>query len=179
MRKLLAIILLILMGIGFYMFIDKNITPSNQLNNKNIDILEYDLENNYPSTPREVIILYNKLQKKLYQNKKDDEKIQQLIKQQRKLFHKELLDKNPYDIQIDRLKIELEKTQDNKIIESKIQDLTPDNYFGERKELCKIKTIYYLINGNIYIEFLLQKDEQNSWKILGWQNTDEFTIMED
>ncbi|TCT13772.1 hypothetical protein EDC18_1086 [Natranaerovirga pectinivora] len=183
MRKLIAFLMMIGV-IAFFYFYTDGLSERNVARTEVDRILEHDIDNNYPATPRDVMALYNQMVRYLYSGRIKTEEIEVVLMEQRKLMDDQLLDTNPFDIQLLRLKNEIEynKQTNKKIIEAQIKDVTPNNYFGTDNNMCRVKVIYYLAeqgrpNINVYQEYILIKDEEGLWKILGWQEVEPFTII--
>lgn len=184
MRKIIALIILIGLIGALYYNQDKLMSKKPNTSYDIDKILDVDIESQYPTTPREVVIFYNNTIECLYKVGLNDNKSQLLLELQRNLFAKELLDNNPFDIHFLRVKSDIEEYKKNNkiIIDSKTQELVPDDYYKVNgQEICKVKSIYYLNtnNNNIYQEFILKKDVDNKWKIFGWRKTKQFTIIGD
>lgn len=140
-------------------------------------VLKKDFDENYPSTPREVLKNYSRIISCVYNYDDLSEKeLTALTEQMRKLFDEELLASNPLDTQLEDLKSDIDEYQkanrtisnyvidkDSTIVEKKVKD----------RDCVNVNVSYLLHEGSgytkTYEQFLLRKDEKNHWKILGWK----------
>ena len=81
-------------------------------------LIAKDIENGYPETPAEVMKLWGRINKCLYNNSMDEEKVEALVKQLRVMYSTELLKQNEEGAHIKALKSELEEfwKKKNKIV---------------------------------------------------------------
>lgn len=146
-------------------------------------LIEKDLEMVYPATPTEVLRLHLRITKCLYNDKLSKEKTDDLVNQARMLYDEELLEKNPVEDQIKIIGKEIEKFHEidkelkTYIIESKEDikywteedieyvSIVASTSFTESKEIVKV-----------FEEFILRRDEDGKWKILGWYLSDKDSI---
>lgn len=144
-------------------------------------LLNRNLEGNYPATPREVVKLYGELTKYLY-NRNEGEKLTEkqfnaLFDQVRLLYADSLLEKNPREEQLSRLKadVSLYEKQSRTIMSYSVQQSSQIT-FGKLhgRETAKV-IIEFMTKATgeqpkkTYEEFLLQADDEEQWKIVGWQ----------
>lgn len=147
-------------------------TETQKLIDKNLDMT-------YPATEREVMKLYCKIVKEMYSGECSDEDVQDLYDQLRKLFDDELLANNPYNAQYDDLLGELESftANEKRVINYAIED-EDDIKYGtyEGKEQALINITFSVKKGakwqRVNEEFVLRKDDEGRWKILGWYKTE-------
>lgn len=139
-------------------------------------LLDKNLDESYPATEREVVKIYCRIQQEIYSQECTDEEIQGLFKQLRKLYDEELLAQNPYNKQYDQLLKELKKYKDEKIKITTYQllqdseDVEKGMYEGREQALVDVvfKTKEEDARQSFVQEFVLRKDDDNRWKILGW-----------
>lgn len=144
-------------------------------------LISRNLEGNYPATPREVVKVYGEYTKYLYNGsdgkKLTEEQFEALFDQVRLLYADELLKENPREEQLARLKMDVEDYEDqSKIIMSYTVQQTSQIEFGkvDGKEAAKVGLVFMTKAGGkqpakTYEEFILQPDEEEHWKIIGWQ----------
>lgn len=139
-------------------------------------LLSKDLTTGYPSTPREVVKLYSRIIKCLYNEKLSDEQVNQLADQMRILFDDELLENNPIDKYLVDLKSEIKEYQssDRTLMSYVIEKNSSVDYYSKNnKEYGSIKASFTLKEKSDYIktyeQFTFRKDDSENWKILGWQ----------
>jgi len=146
-------------------------------------IIQIDLENNYPATPSEVMELYGKIKKLMYSATFDDsdiEKLQNLIKMQIKLYDDELINYNGGEklITLNATKnIKTFRDQKYKIIDFKKQ-VSSSVQFDENENILKfVNVIEYINKGdNFYMTYCLRKDKNGRWKILSYKEVEPFKI---
>lgn len=138
-------------------------------------IMGKDLETAYPATPKEVVKLYNRIVKCLYNTSLSDKKVAELTEKVRELFDQELLDENPLNQHIERLEEDIKTYKNEK--RSIISYIAGDNDSVEYSTVDKVKyaTIlsdYTVKSGAVYEKsvekFLLREDTEGRWKIVGW-----------
>ncbi|WP_310601976.1 DUF6715 family protein [Anaerosporobacter sp.] len=179
-NKVLIIIIGTIVLVGLYLFF------SNQNNKKREQaviaeqvqkILDSDIEMDYPSSPREVIIQFNKILACYYKEKLDDDTLKKLMAQERVLFDQQLLDQNSIENQLKDLKAEILDFQKAKrsIVTSTVAKSSSVEYeTKDGKEYASIIASYTLKDSEVvktYEKYILRKDDQGKWRILGWEVT--------
>jgi hypothetical protein len=135
---------------------------------------EVDLVNNYPFTPKNVLDLYIKLSKSLYDTNITDEQIDRLSDLMLLLFDDELLELNPPAIYKYNLRKEIITfREDNLSIKDyELSDNEVEFWTKEDKEYASHKVTYTVKEGNksstIINTFILRRNVEGKWKILGW-----------
>lgn len=143
-------------------------------------ILAKDLELKYPETPSEVVKLYWRINKCMYNQTKgmSDEDFEALLKQLRMLYDEEFLsvEENSWDNML--MKFEADKTvfvEKKRMISSYViqedKDVTYNTIDGQ-----ECATLYADVievegeeNARSRGEFICRKDASGKWKILGWK----------
>ncbi len=143
-------------------------------------LLTWDLDNNYPVNPSEVVKLYGRYSMYLYNEKLSDEPLSDeefsaMVDQMRKLFATEFADNNPRENQIENLNKE---TDENKKTSLRISKFTPkpesqtQYVTTDSGEEASVDASLFFTNKNGHDtadqQFLLRKEEEQ-WKILGFQ----------
>lgn len=154
---------------------------------KEVDkLIAKDLENSYPGTPREVLKFYSRITKCFYGENINDEQLQKLSSQIRKLFDSEFLEANPENEYIEDLKAEIkEYNEQKKVMVSYIvqKNSSVKKSTVEGREYAQIIASYMLREKSgftkTYEEFMLRQDENGHWKILGWRLVDAEEVDED
>ncbi len=142
-------------------------------------LLEKDLDKSYPLTSREVIKFYSRILKCYYNEELTEEQLGGLLDQMRGLFDEEFLAQNPRDTHLSELEEEIRDFAARKCTITSYQVQESGNivtWTDEEKEYARVIASYtqqedrqYL---KVYEEFILRKDENGKWKILGWYLTD-------
>lgn len=139
------------------------------------DIMALQTEEDYPKTPEEVIQLYNYGYKLIYGNMiNNEELINNVVHQQRKLFTEELLQSaGSLEEQLERLKGFLDSLDEKGFYIIAIEQ-KPAIYDRSGGNTCYIRVS---MTGNdfseIYMNYYLLKDENGLWKIQAWKEADE------
>lgn len=142
------------------------------------ELMDKDLKTEYPASVREVVKLYLRIITCYYnEDLTEDEKIV-LADQQRALLDKELLDKNKYSDFMKRLDDEITsyKGSNKTIINYQINsNESVQKWWNNDRECASIIALVNL-NGKslnqVYEKFILRRDDQGRWKILGWEVAD-------
>lgn len=141
-------------------------------------LMELNLDENYPGNAREVLKVYNRILKCCYNEELTDEQIKKLAEQNQKLFDEQLLEKNPYDQYVEKLKKDIKDYKDKKttIANIAIQDLAE----AEREErggykFCNL-LVSYIVKDTKGLKttnekYYLREDDKGRWKILFWELT--------
>jgi hypothetical protein len=137
-------------------------------------IMNVDLEKNYPATPREVVKLFGRIIKFLYNSPKEEE-IKPLALKIRKLYDPEFLADNPEDDYLNDLYSDIAswKEQNRKITNYLLvnEDLEQDSEINGVR--YSVKYISYTIKEKGKFtetwKVLLRQDESDRWKIVGWE----------
>lgn len=173
--------LVVAIAIGFWTILEhgrNKVEEENIIRSKNEEVntlVNKDLKINYPSTPREVLKMYSRLQTCAYNQGLSDKDLTAIIEQMRLLFDDELIATNSLEKQLEDVKKEIK--------EFKKKKQTISNYVIDKDSSVKEKKIKekeyatlvvsYLIKedrgyNKTYEQFILRKDAENKWKILGW-----------
>ena len=141
-------------------------------------LMELNLDDNYPGNAREVLKVYNRILKCCYNEDLTDEPIKKLAEQNQKLFDEQLLEKNPLDQYVEKLKKDIKDYKDKKttIANIAIQDLAE----AEREErggykFCNL-LVSYIVKDTKGLKttnekYYLREDDKGRWKILFWELT--------
>ena len=132
------------------------------------EILLRNLDKNYPPSPKEVVKYYSDLTRVLYNENCSDEEIEELAERALEIYDDDLAHNQEWNRYITDLK-------------SNISASTDVNYFTkDQYECASLYCTYNIRNGAVpgTVEelFILRKDTEGHWKILGWDltgNTDE------
>ena len=141
-------------------------------------LMELNLDDNYPGNAREVLKIYNRILKCCYNEELTDEQIKKLAEHNQKLFDEQLLEKNPLDQYVEKLKKDIEdyKSKKTTIANIAIQDLAE----AEREErggykFCNL-LVSYIVKDTKGLKttnekYYLREDDKGRWKILFWELT--------
>jgi len=186
--KIIFVMTIILLTLVLsYLYIQTRTTPLINRKDGNKSELEIlltkDIESGYPNSPRKLVELYSRYAKGMFNEKPNDKEIETLADKIRLLFDDELLLHNPLDTYLIELKTEItsyrkaNRTMMNYVIQSSdgIQYWTKD-----KVEYAYVIASYTLKENSdytkIYEKFLIRKDSDGNWKILGWEIAEEVDL---
>lgn len=181
-KTLIIISVLIAMGLLYYYYLSSNDKTVEKKSDAEVDevskLINKDLDNSYPATPREVVEFYSRILSCYYGGKCDENEIERLAAQSRKLFDDELNSKNPYEEYVKNLKADIKQYKEEKkkistyIIEKSgdIEYKTFQSHF-----YAKVDCAYYIkgdgVTSRTLETYTLRKDSAGKWRILYWSLT--------
>lgn len=139
------------------------------------EVIAFNGDDDYPKTPDEVMTLYNKAYRLLYGDMIADETvIDELLHQQRKLYSDDFLSLNNYEEQLSNLKDSIKLLKDEKLSIINIEQ-KPSLYNAKNdNKSCTIRVTQKTNTfSDIYWNYYLEKDDNELWKIVGWNLTNE------
>ncbi len=185
MRWLITLTLLAVVVVIWY-YIDSNKASENGDSKSSLVVSEVDklvnkdLEKSYPYTAREVVQTFIRIQKCYYNEKMSDDEFVKLAFMATELFDEELKNANPFDEYYEELKTEVAQYKDEKkIINRTILDKTNEVVYStvDEQKYASMNCIYYLKSksgtSKVVETYILRKDEDDRWKILGWKEYEE------
>lgn len=151
-------------------------------------IITRNLDENYPSTPREVVKFYNKIILNYYKEDYTEDQFDGMMTQARKLLDDKLLENNPSDSYKEAVKKEIAnyKSRDREIRQSAVCDsgdvlYTKDKENGD--DLAYVTATYFVKEKKeftrTYQMYVLRKNDEGQWKILTYYQIDKDPNMED
>lgn len=171
-----ALVCVILVCGGFYFVKNRaNSSPEEGDLTQIQKLITRNLEQQYPATPREVIVLYNKIIMMYYEGEYSEEEFQALAAQTLMLFDKELADINPLQSYMASLRAEINdyKIRNRSIKKANVCDsrdvlfLTDPN---NQDEIAYVTASYFVKEDTSYEKihqrYVLRKDSEGCWKIL-------------
>lgn len=171
-----------LIALGSYFYVTNKADNSQEVtttSEKDI-LLNYDMAGNYPKTVREAVKMHCRYLKYIYNEglAKDftEDDLFVMNQKMRQLYDDELLEINQADQQLKALNKEMEvyKAKKQKIVSYTLAEASQIEYNTDNgKEYAKMRvTIAMRIDGSSFSadeEYILRKDAEGKWKILGWQ----------
>lgn len=141
------------------------------------EVLSRDMKYDYPATPKELVKYYNAILKCFYNEECTDGDIEELGVRARDLYDAELLEANemgPYMIRL-REDIADYKENERKIANFAVSASTNVDFFEEDGfSFARLMCTYNITESKeshfTKLVYLLRKDENNHWKIYGWQD---------
>ena len=175
-------IFLLVLVVGYYAYLSgTHRTEQQEAVMSEIDTaLSRNLENNYPSTPKEVVKYYNDLMKCFYNEDCTEEELQELGKKSLQLFDEELRENNEEESYLIRLQGEVQNYKNNKrkitsvslASSTNVDYYTADGYSFARKSCGYTMTENGKKSSTVMV-YLLRRDDNRRWKIYGWKTADQ------
>lgn len=174
LRVVIVIVICVCLCVGYYYYLT-NRSIKSSAPTETEELINKDLDKTYPTTPREVIKLYNRILVCLYNEEVSGDDVEALGEQARRLFDEELLARNPEDIYLLSLETDLEEyaEEKKKIISVTVSTSKEVDYKEVNGEECAYVEASYYIKGEKDSEragqiYILRRDENGRWKILGF-----------
>lgn len=173
-KNIIAVLVIMAIVVGFYEYTAKK-SDATQVSGKEYDVLvNKDLEYAYPETPGEVVKLYARMVKCMYSGDLSDKELKKLMEKQRLLLADSLLENNPLDEQLERLKEDVKDYEDDdkSIITYKVASSDDVTYSKESGKQYAVLQATFTVKAEkkyekTFEEFTLCKDKIG-WKITGW-----------
>lgn len=181
-RMTIGIILMLLFGLAYYGYLtyrDASSPSEPETVVTEVDKLIFrDLETDYPNTPRKVVDFYSQITECFYSEDLTEEKLIKLCEQSEKLFDIELLNANPDETFLDNTKAAIEEyAKTGRVVTNYVLESSDDvEYTTQNGQTYATISVKYFLRekdgyGKTYEDFLLRKDGDGRWKIVGWQIT--------
>lgn len=173
------LVVLSLALIGGYWYLDQKEKKPKAENVTEVELLlTKDMDNFYPSTPRSVVLFFGRIMQCIYTQDITEENLRSLVELQQKLFDEELLEINPIDTFYQSAYIEWQTFKENKMAFVGYQADRASNVKTWKKDGMEYASLVMYFSMKTeegmhgdYNEFVLRKNDQNQWKILGWRET--------
>lgn len=173
---------MVVVALGYYMYLSYRDTPTPAEQETVVTevgkLTARNLDTDYPNTPRKVVDFYSQITKCFYSEDLTEEELIKLCEQSEKLFDAELLNVNPDETFLDNTKAAIaEYAQLERIVTDYVLESSDsiEYYTQEGQDYATISVKYFLRDkdgyGKTYEDFLLRKDGDGRWKIVGWQIT--------
>lgn len=178
----LVMFLIAIAALGVFTYLsDKS---SNNRNNTDVSekdiLLGYDMDGQYPKTARDAVVLHCRYMKYIYgeEFEKDytEDDLFAMNEKMRLLYDEELLGINSPEIQLQMMKdeIALYKANKQRYVSYTPSEVSQIEYNTDNGiEYAKMRvSVAMTIDGASFSadeEYILRKDAEGKWKILGWQ----------
>lgn len=178
-RFIILIVLAVLVIGAIYVRLTNRTPNSAQKADENMDEVQilklYDLEKQYPKTARDVAKLHCRFLKSIYNEELEKEEMQELNAQVRRLFSKELLEKNPDEEQFETLMSDVNKFHADGRVYISYEVDSENNVLYTSKD-GRDYAMFYVTSKvrennktrTMQLQYLLIKEDED-WKIQGWQ----------
>ena len=166
---------------GYLLWMNKNSNVSSEdiELTKVQQLITKDLSKNYPGTPREVVKLYNEIITCFYSEEYTEDELEALVDMTLLLMDEELAANNPKDDYLKKVKAEILAFEvAERTIVSYTLESSNEVEFGtiDGEESAVVQTSYFIKEKNSYSktyqDYLLRKNEDGEWKILGFEKVE-------
>lgn len=130
----------------------------------------------YPSTPVQVLKYYNEITACFYNEKYTDNELEQLAMEARSLYDLDLIMNQTQEEYLSDLKDDIAtfETGNITILRSSVTPATDVDYFNyDGRECARLYSVYTLRSGTVNQlsreVFIMRKDDEGHWKILGFE----------
>lgn len=143
-------------------------------------VLQRDLERSYPSTPKEVVKYYAEITKCFYNEEYTEDELEQLAVKIQGLYDTELIENKSQEDYMKDLRAEIADMKNNDwtisgyVLSSSVDvEEFVENGYSCARLYCTF-SIKRGTNGTVRSmeQFVLRRDEDKHWKILGWELAD-------
>ena len=176
-KALIIAVVLACMLVGYYFYLsNKTSDVKEEKAITEVDtVLLRNLNKDYPPSPKEVVKYYASITKCFYDSGYTDEQLSQLAIKSRQLFDDELKSEQTDDEYLRSLKFDIDGYKEKNIVISSFTTSTSvdvDYWNADGKDYAKLYCMYNIrqgavMNGSNH-EFVLRKDDEGHWKILGF-----------
>lgn len=178
------VILIFVVGmLGYYYYLSNRASRVTEENVKLTvaqELINRNLSYTYPPSPREVIKFYSDITKCFYNETYSGAELEQLAEQTYRLYDEKLKDENDWNAYLVNLTVQINAYKEkNMRISSYFLSSSDDVvYYNRGEEKYAKMTCSYIVQSGSHKRtvdeiFVLHKDEEGHWRILGWQLADE------
>lgn len=173
-----VVLLLVILGLWYYTYLNNKTANQQEVTqlSETEKLLQYDMDADYPKTVRETVKLHLRYLKCAYNGEFTEDELFTVNQKIRCLLDEDLLDYNPEEKQLQGLKDDVADYTENKkrFVSYTLAEGSQVTYNTENGEdYAKMKVTINLKAGSTQAsgeeEYLLHKDADERWKIVGWQ----------
>ncbi len=175
-------IILAALVVGYYYYLSSKVEQSDEEAVESTAVqavLMRDLNKNYPPTPKEVVKYFNEISKCFYNEKYTESELYDLAMKIQEIYDDELVANKSEEQYLKDLQSDIDdmKNQDRSLSSYELSASTDVEEFVENGYSCaRLYCTYNIRQGTKMITsrvvFILRKDENGHWKILGWDLDD-------
>ena len=181
-RGTIVLIVLILMALSYYTYLsNRNEKPVDEKPEitRVQDVLMRDLTIQYPPSPKEVVKYYCEITQCFYNEEYSEEELNDLALKIRELYDDELIADKSLEQYFTDLKQDIDDYKEKGIVISSFATSASTDVEYSRVEEKEYASLYctFTLRQNTELsatvhKFLLRKDEEGHWRILGWTLAD-------
>ncbi len=183
--KILVIgIILLCLVLGYYYYLSNKKEPVSEETPEKItevqEVLLHNLDRSYPPTPKEVVKMFGRITQCFYNEEYSEEEFMALAKQIEKLYDEELIANKTENQYIEDLRWDINMMKEQELV---ISSYTPSSstdveFFSKNGYDCARLYCSFTMRKGTQLGasnqvFVLRKDAEGHWKILGWQVVEE------
>ncbi len=179
LKSILIVIFCACLCVGYFFYLTQKTGNKEGTLTETELIISKDLESSYPKTAREVVKFYNRILNCYYQQEYTDEQLGQLAEQARTLMDEELKQKNPGESYLQAVEEDISVfAKEGKTISNVALEESNEIEYRKVKgrECAYVDVVYYLKiknKGKTKSErssqtYILRRDDDNKWRILGF-----------
>ena len=166
--------------VALYMYIDRSGKEAKEpVNTVTEQVLEKNLETNYPPTPYSVAEFYCGIVECIYSADTTEEQLAALVRKELELFDEEFAEINPYDSLLAATKDELQTAKEKGLVFTGYILDKASNVSKWKKDGKDYASIQFQLmsksdegSGGSYRNLILRKDAEGKYKILGWETAE-------
>lgn len=180
-KGILILFCLITMLAGYYCYLSNRDRPRKEEEISKVrEVLARDLSRSYPATPKEVLKYYSELTQCFYNEEYTEEEFVRLSDQAIAMYDDELAAAKTREAYLEDLKKDIEdfKRDDIVISSYKTSNSTDVAYYSMDGYDCATLYCTYTLRRGTKLQateevFVLRKDEEDHWKIFGFDVADQ------
>lgn len=174
---IIGIILAVLVVGYFYYVVNKGNDTQEEIVESTLvqSVLIRNLDKNYPPSPKEVIKYFNEVSQCFYNESYTEEELYSLAEKIQGIYDDELIANKTQEQYLEDLKSDIAdmKSLDRSLSSYQLSASTDVEEFVENGDSCaRLYCTYNIRQGtqmfSSRVVFILRKDENKHWKILGW-----------
>ena len=176
-RTIVVVVICAALIVGYYYYLSTRDTGGAQ--NKGDEETEVEqviglpIEVDYPSTPREVVKVFNRILQCYYNEEYTDKQLVKLANKQRELLDEELLENNPDTQYIQNIRADIKNCKEEKRTISSISMCGTNEVIYkvvDGRDCAYVTCSYFMKVGKeyetTYQRYVLRRDDDGNWKIL-------------
>lgn len=190
-KNIIAIVIMGVLVVGYFYYLNNKDVNKGGEEEVVVELTEIEnvLETDITSamkTPREAVKFYSSIMKCYYNESPTEEHVEQLGKKAKELFDDELAETNQDGAYLSNLQKEVETFAEarKKVMSYTVQSSSDVEYYREdKREYAIVLASYTFRETEIFEksneEYILRKDDEGNWKILGWRLTEDVVVEEE
>ncbi len=179
---IIVVVLAVFVGGYFFYLSNKEKAESEETSITAVqNVLLRNLDNNYPSTPKELLRYYCDITLCLYNESYTDDELEQMADKLLAIYDEELAENNPREQYIEDLKQDVRDFKDSKysiVSYTTSSSMDVEEFTQDGRSCARLYCTYSIKSGSDYVSsrmvFILRKEiGTGHWKILGFETVTE------